>query len=221
MDPPPPPPPSAPPGAPPTGWSPPDAPAWGAPPPQRSSNRARWAIAIGAAVVVVGVALFVLGARGSSTSTSNGPVGNFTDPTSHFSAEYRDKPVQDDQSTSVGGRTINEVLWTDAIDTNTAEIVGYANFPADFSIAAPNAALDGSVAGEVSNIHGTLVSKNFGTYQGFTSVDAVISASGGYVESRAILAGRTLYIVVVTSTNNPPELFSGFANSLHILNHST
>ena len=172
-------------------------------------------------MVVVVAALFVVGTRtGSQSSTSNSPAANFTDPTNHFSAGYRDKPVEDDQSAPVGGRTINELLWTDAIDTNTAEIVGYANFPADFSIAAPNAALDGSVAGEVSNIHGTLVSKNFGTYQGFKSVDAVISASGGYVETRAILAGRTLYIVVVTSTNNPPELFSGFANSLHILNHS-
>jgi hypothetical protein len=219
MDPPPPPPPAAPPGAPPPSWSQPDAPAW-APPPQRSSRRGLWAIAIAVAVLVVAAALLVVGTRTGSPSSTSPPAANFTDPTSHFSAAYRDKPVEDDQSAAVGSRNISEVLWTDAIDTNTAEIVGYANFPADFSIAAPNAALDGSVAGEVSNIHGTLVSKNFGTYQGFTSVDAVISASGGYVETRAILAGRTLYIVVVTSTNNPPELFSGFANSLHILNHS-
>jgi hypothetical protein len=172
-------------------------------------------------VVVVGVALAVVGTRsGSPSSTTSSAATNFTDPTNHFSAAYRDKPVEDDQNAAVGSRTINEVMWTDAIDTNTAEIVGYADFPADFNIGAPNAALDGSVAGEVSNIHGTLLSKNFGTYQGFRSVDAVISAAGGYVESRAILAGRTLYIVVVSSTNNPPELFSGFANSLHILNHS-
>ncbi len=35
-----------------------------------------------------------------------------------------------------------------------------------------------------------------------------------------MLAGRTLYVVVVTSLSNPPELFSGFANSLQIRTHS-
>ncbi len=174
------------------------------------------------AFVLVVVGLTVIGTRvGPVSGTSTTPTGvAFTDPTNHFSAIYRDKPTETDQSTTVNGRRINQALWTDSIDNSTSEIVGYTNFAADFTIADPHNALDSSVNGEVTNTHGSLVSKTFGTYQGFQSVDAVISASGDYLETRAVLAGRTLYIVVVTSTNNPPELFSGFANSLHVLNHA-
>ncbi len=167
-----------------------------------------------AALVVVG--LFVVGKKSTPTSTASA----FTDPTSHFSATYEHKPVEDDQTQAVGSRSLKEVLWTDTVDSNTAEIVGYSDLPADLNFPAPNAALDGSVNGEVTNSKGTLVSKTFGTYQGFHSVDALISASGGYIETRTVLAGRTLYIVVVTSQSNPPELFNGFANSLHIINHA-
>ena len=176
-------------------------------------------MAIGAAVLLVAAALLVVGTRTGTVSSSTSTT-SFTDPTNHFSATYQTKPVEDDQSTTVAGQTIPEVLWTDTIDSNTAEIVGYATFPAAFDFSAPNAALDGSVNGEVHNIHGTLVSKTFGTYEGFKSVDALISAAGGYVQTRAVLAGQTLYIVVVTSLHNPPELFAGFANSLHVLTHA-
>jgi hypothetical protein len=169
-------------------------------------------------VVLVVVGLFVVGKKvtppGSTTSASA-----FTDPTSHFRAQYHSTPVEDDQTKAIGTQSLKEVLWSDTIDSNTAEIVGYADLPSDFSIATPNAALNGSVNGQVTNSHGTLVSKNFGTYEGFHSVDAIISASGGYVETRTVLAGQTLYIVVVTSLSNPPELFPGFANSLQILKH--
>ncbi len=180
-------------------------------------------IGIAVLVLAVAVALVVVGTRTGTTNGGGSSGGtSFTDPTNHFSAMYHDKPTEQDQSTPIGARTLNEVLWSDTIDSNQAEIVGYADFPADFTIADPHNALDGSVNGEVNNTHGSLVTKTFGTYQGFQSVDAVISVGGsGYAETRAVLAGRTLYIVVVTSTDNPPPLFSGFANSLHILNHAS
>lgn len=185
------------------------------PPAQRSSRRWLWA---GIAVVVVLAALapFVIGPQTSSTPTGS----TYTDPTNHFSANFHDKPVENDQTMAVSGHSVPEVLWTDTINNSAAEIVGYASFPADFTFATPHAALDGSVAGEVANSKGTLLSKTFGTFQGFESVDAVISLTGTYVESRAILAGRTLYIVVVSSSNNPPELFASFANSMHIISHA-
>jgi hypothetical protein len=191
-------------------------------PQQRPSSR-RWVWVVVAAVAVLAVlvvgALFVVGKKVTPTN-STPAAATFTDPANHFSATYQSKPVEEDRNTTVSGRSITEVLWTNTIDANTAEIIGYANFPPDFTVVTPNAALDGSVTGEVTNTHGTLLSKTFSTFQGFHSVDAVISASGGYIETRTVLAGRTLYVLVVTSLNNPPELFSGFANSLHILNHA-
>ncbi len=176
-----------------------------------------WLALLGIVILVVAAIILAAATRGPQVSSTTVA---YTDPTNHFSANFHDKPVEDDRNLTVAGRSIPEVLWTDTIDSNTAEIVGYASFPADFNFATPHAALDGSVAGEVSNSKGTLVSKSFGTYQGFESIDAVISLTGGYVESRAVLAGRTLYILVVTSTNNPPDLFASFANSLHVINHA-
>ena len=215
IDPPPPPPSGSPPA-----WTQPEPPAWAQPQPAR--RRWGWIIAaIGIAAVLVVAGLFVIGKKVTPPSAATTGTSAFTDPTSHFSAQYQGKPVEDDQTKAVGAQSIKEVLWSDTIDFNTAEIVGYTDFPADFSVSTPNAALDGSVNGEVTNSHGTLVSKNFGTYQGFHSVDAVISTSGGYAETRTVLAGRTLYVIVVTSLSNPPELFAGFANSLHIINHAS
>ena len=175
-------------------------------------------VGIAVLVLVVAVALLVVGTRTGAPSVGT---ASFTDPTNHFSATYHDTPTQQDQNTPLGNRTLHEVLWSDSIDSNQAEIVGYADFPADFTIADPHNALDGSVNGEVTNTHGSLVTKTFGTYQGYGSVDALISESGGYVQTRAVIAGRTLYIVVVTSQDNPPPLFSSFANSLRILNHAS
>ena len=168
-------------------------------------------------LVVVG--LFVVGKTVTPPAGTTG-AATFTDPTGHFRAQYHGTPVEDDKTQAVGTQSLKEVLWSDTLDANTAEIVGYTDLPADLSVTTPNAALNGSVNGQVTNSHGTLVSKNFGSYQGFHSVDAVIAASGGYVETRTVLAGQTLYIVVVTSLSNPPEQFTGFANSLQILKHS-
>lgn len=176
-------------------------------------------VAIVAAIVVaLFIALLVIGAA-VGRQTAN-PAAVFTDPSGRFSAAYQNQPTKKDQSATVNGRAINQTLWSDAIDSNTAEAVGYTDFPSDFTVTDPHNALDGGVNGEVRKTGGSLVSKIFGTYQGFPSVDALISASGGYLDTRAVLAGRTLYIVVVTATNNPPELFSSFVNSLHILTHA-
>jgi hypothetical protein len=162
--------------------------------------------------------VFVVANRVTAPTTTPKSV-TFTDPTNHFSATYRGNPSEKSQTTAVGNRSIREVLWTYTLNSDTSEIVGYADFPTDFAVADPNNALDGSVNGEVRNSHGSLVSKKFGTYQGFKSVDALISASGVHIETRTVLAGRTLYVIVVTSLHNPPELFADFANSLHVLNH--
>jgi hypothetical protein len=159
-------------------------------------------------------ALFVVGVRTTSTSVS------FADPTSHFAASFAGTPVQDVQSLTIRGEQVPVVLWTHSLDSNVEEAISYITYPATFDFPLPNAALDAAVAGEVTNIKGTLLSKTFGTYQGFHSVDVVASAQQGFVETRAILAGRTLFMVVVTSSQNPPELFATFAPSLHILNHA-
>lgn len=223
MDLPPPPPPAAPPPPDPglPSWAHPGPPAW-APPPQASSRRWIFVVAGVALVAVVVAALFVVGRKTSTPEpTGSSPAAaTFTDPAHHFSAAFRDQPVEDDQNLNIGGEQVPEVLWSDSVTTDVGEVVGYATYPADFTFDAPNAALAGSVNGEVSNSHGTLVSKTFGMYQGFHSVDAIIAAHGGYIETRGVLAGRTLFLVIVTSMNNPPEMFPGFANSLHVLDHA-
>jgi hypothetical protein len=214
----PPPPPSISPSGPPPAWPPPGIPY--APPPRASTRLWLWLV-VGTVIAALVATVLVIGATGTPTSHpgSGTPAAGFTDPTGHFSAAFRGTPVEDDNSLSIAGQSIPYVQWTNVIDLNTSETVGYVTYPSSFDFSAPNAALDGAVTGEAGNIQGTVVSKTFGTYEGYHSVDSIISAKGGFVESRVVLAGHSLFILLTTSLQNPPELFANFAPSLKILTH--
>jgi hypothetical protein len=71
--------------------------------------------------------------------------------------------------------------------------------------------------GAVTSTGGTLLSQSQGTYQGFPSVDFLVSAQGEYIDYRVVLDGHSLYQVAVASTVNPPANFTSFASSLKIL----
>jgi hypothetical protein len=213
----PPPPPSISPSGPPPAWPPPGIPY--APPPHSSTRLWLWLV-VGTVIAALVATVLVIGATGVPSHPASGtPAAVFTDPTGHFSAAFRGTPVEDDNSLNVAGQAIPYVQWTDVIDLNTSETVGYVTYPSSFDFSAPNAALDGAVTGEAGNIQGTVVSKTFATYEGYHSVDSIISAKGGFVESRVVLAGHSLFILLTTSLQNPPELFANFAPSLKILTH--
>ncbi len=172
-------------------------------------------VGVGAALLAFAVTIVLIATR------ARDPVVSFTDPTGHFSAVYEQRPVEYSEDTPVNGGSMTATLWSDTIDSNSTEGIEYASMPSDFTSGGISAALDASVNGEVSYTGGKLLSKTVGTYQGFPSVDAEISLLGGYLETRVVLAGRTMYIVLVTSTHDPPDRFNDFANSLHILGHGT
>ncbi|MBJ7609865.1 MAG: hypothetical protein JF887_10625 [Candidatus Dormibacteraeota bacterium] len=151
----------------------------------------------------------------------------FSDPDGYFTASYTTTPTKDARSITVQGRDIPYVQWGDQVDLTVAEIVAYANYPPEVATDTPNAVLQGSIQGIATAIKGTILTKSFGTFQGFTSADAIISVpppagstSPGFLEARVILAGHTLFELAVTGLENPPTLFAALAASLTILKHS-
>jgi hypothetical protein len=147
----------------------------------------------------------------------------FADPDGYFTASFSATPVEDATSVTVGSLTIPYVQWSNLIDVSVVQVVAYANYPPSVNTSLPNVVLAGALAGSAAQTKGTLLSKVFGTFEGFPDADGIIAApnSAGYAEVRVILAGHTLFEVIAAGLNNPPVLFSGLAASLTILKHSS
>jgi hypothetical protein len=147
----------------------------------------------------------------------------FADPDGYFTASFSDTPVKDATNLTVGSATIPYVQWANLIDVSAVQVVAYANYPPSVDTSLPNVVLAGALAGSAAATKGTLLSKVFGTFEGFHDADGIIAApnSAGYAEVRVILAGHTLFEVIASGLNNPPVLFSGLAASVTILKHSS
>jgi hypothetical protein len=147
----------------------------------------------------------------------------FADPDGYFTASFSATPVEDATSVTVGSLTIPYVQWANLIDVSVVQVVAYANYPPSVNTNLPNVVLAGALAGSAAETKGTLLSKVFGTFEGFPDADGIIAApnSAGFAEVRVILAGHTLFEVIAAGLDNPPVLFSGLAASFTILKHSS
>lgn len=143
----------------------------------------------------------------------------FADPEGYFTASFTATPVKNTSSVSVGSLQIPYVQWANLVDVNVAEVVAYANYPTSVSTDTPDAVLAGSLAGSAAQSKGILVSRTFGTFQGFHDADGIISSTGGYAAVRVILAGHTLFEVIATGLQNPPTLFNDLTASFKIVEH--
>jgi hypothetical protein len=154
----------------------------------------------------------------ASTSTTA-----FADPDGYFTASFTASPVKDASNVTVGALTIPYVQWANLIDVSAVQVVAYANYPRSVNTRLPNVVLAGALAGSAAETRGMLLSKVFGTFDGFPDADGIIAApnNAGYAEVRVILAGHTLFEVIASGLNNPPALFSDLAASLAILKHSS
>lgn len=155
-------------------------------------------------------------------ATSAAGVTAFADPDGYFSASFSNTPVRDTSSLTLGNQSIPYTQWTNVVDANVIEVVAYANYPGSLKVETPNAVLSGSLAGFASLSKGTLASKTFGTFEGFSDADGVVVAPGGagFAEVRVILAGHTLFEVVASGLDNPPAGFHALASSFTILKHT-
>jgi hypothetical protein len=154
----------------------------------------------------------------ASTSTTA-----FADPDGYFTASFTASPIKDASNVTVGSLTIPYVQWANLIDVSVVQVVAYANYPSSVDTSLPNVVLAGALAGSAAETKGTLLSKVFGTFEGFHDADGIIAAanSAGYAEVRVILAGHTLFEVIASGLNNPPVAFSDLAASFAILKHSS
>lgn len=123
----------------------------------------------------------------------------------------------------MGSTTIPYVQWANLIDVSAVQVVAYANYPRSVNTSLPHVVLAGALAGSAAESRGMLLSKVFGTFDGFPDADGIIAApnNAGYAEVRVILAGHTLFEVIASGLNNPPAFFSDLAASLRILKHSS
>jgi hypothetical protein len=184
-------------------------------------SRARWITAVVAALVVIGVAataaavLVSQPAPHASSSTPSPPL--FTDPGSHFSVAFPVTPISQSETLPVNGADLTITEYVATVSSTDQYEAGYVLYPDSVDTSNPSVNLAGAVQGAVTSTGGTLLSQSQGTYQGFPSVDFLLSAQGEYVDYRVVLNGHSLYQVVVASTVNPPANFTSFASSLKIL----
>jgi hypothetical protein len=174
-----------------------------------------------AALVVIGVAataaavLVSQPASPSSASTPSTPL--FTDPGSHFSVAFPVTPISQSETLPVNGTDLTITEYVATVSSTDQYEAGYVLYPDSVNTSNPSVNLAGAVQGAVTSTGGTLLSQSQGTYQGFPSVDFLLSAAGQYIDYRVVLDGHSLYQVAVGSTVNPPANFTSFASSLKIL----
>jgi len=81
--------------------------------------------------------------------------------------------------------------------------------------------LETALEGGRSAVSGSVIERTDGTYQGYPSLDALLSArqgsTGYYVNFRLVASPNHLVAIEVDGLSNPPGGFSEVANSLTIL----
>jgi hypothetical protein len=172
------------------------------------------AFALGALVVLVagGGGAYLL-TRPASTP----PAHRFTDPGNPFSVAFPVTPIATSSTTSVAGIEITVTEWEAQVSASDTYVAGYVAYPASVNTSNSSASLAGAVEGAVTAADGTLVSQSVGTYQGFPSVDFLLTTHGDYVEYWIVLDDNSAFEVGMSSTQNPPPGFTSFANSLLII----
>lgn len=126
-------------------------------------------------------------------------------------------PISQSETLPVNGTDLTITEYVATVSSTDQYEAGYVPYPDSVDTSNPSVNLAGAVQGAVTSTGGTLLSQSQGTYQGFPSVDFLLSAQGEYTDYRVVLDGHSLYQVAVASTVNPPANFTSFASSLKIL----
>jgi hypothetical protein len=135
----------------------------------------------------------------------------------HFSVAFPVTPISQSETLPVNGTDLTITEYVATVSSTDQYEAGYVPYPDSVDTSNPSVNLAGAVQGAVTSTGGTLLSQSQGTYQGFPSVDFLLSAQGEYIDYRVVLDGHSLYQVAVASTVNPPANFTSFASSLKIL----
>ena len=134
--------------------------------------------------------------------------------TGHFTASFAGTPAKTTgQATPAPGVTLNTTTW-EVVTSETDEFVSYVQASRGFAPAALDQAIDGSAQGTQS----TVLGRTKTTFQGMPAMTAVLHTStGAYMEDLCVLDGRTMFLVGVGGTSNPPADYERFVSSFKIL----
>lgn len=189
-------------------------PYWQPPPPPSRSGRRRGLVALSLVPVIAVCAIAgYLVTRPASTPAAH----TYTDPGKHFSAAFPVTPLSTSQTLTEDGVDVTITMYEAQVSGSEGYMAGYAVYPQSVDTSNPTANLAGAVQGGVTAVNGTLLSQSQSTYQGFPSVDLLVSAGGYYIEYRFVLDGHSMFEIGIQSTQDPPPAFTAFANSLVIL----
>ena len=174
--------------------------------------------------VIVGAVLrhFGMGSNSSTNQPSNYLTTNnstrvYTSTQDGFSINFPGNPTATDSTVQVQGVSVPTTTYErDNNNGNTDFIVSVDKYPASFDESDVNARLEGALNGEIQNVKGaTLVSSNFGTLAGYTSITghARVSESGQTYDlfSTDLLKGNTLYQIITVGASETD--FNSFTTS--------
>ena len=193
---------------------------WAPVPPPRHTAR-NVALAIIAAVVVafvVLVALTVVGKQ-TSTSTSTNPTPTsgvaYTDPHTRWSATFAGPPLYHETTTSTALGPI-PYLYAEYTGFNVDQVVGVFLLPAGSSFD-----LQRGIEGLATAANGTLTTTTPGTFQGFPSLEGVVSVhnAGGVLKCQTVKVGDVIYLFGTTGPVDPPSDYAAFVASIHLSPH--
>jgi hypothetical protein len=152
----------------------------------------RWPIVIGAILFAALIALFVVSAVSTPTSSPSATPYMLTASDAGFSARFPDKPQRIEKTVASGP----VLLYISSLSDET---VGVAFFRVNSASAF---SLDGAIDGAATSLtNGKVVSRSTVTYHGQPAEDGVISFKGGIGNVRAVVIGSAAY------------LFEGFGSS--------
>jgi hypothetical protein len=165
------------------------------------------------AIVVAGVAAFLLTRGGSSNAGLPSGSVAYHDPGGYFSATFEGTPLYHDttQSTPEGPLPYK---YAEYAANGVDESIGVLILPAGSSFD-----LNKGLQGVATGVGGDVVSSSATSFQGYQSLFGVISLSSGYLDTEVIDAGQDIYIFGTVGQNTPPPDYSAFAGSVHLTPH--
>lgn len=197
-----------------------------------SSSKRSWSKEIGAIVGFIVVFSVISTLVKSSVSPGQSAIDNvntylessdwkeYNSTSGNFRILFPTFPKQDSQSISATENypAMTYVTYTSILEDGTTYVVGSVEYPNSVDVSDPKNNLDGVVNGAIVAVSGKLISSNFSTFNGVSSVDYLIKAEGAYLKYRSFLIGHSLYTLGIASETNNFPYFDKFANSFQLIN---
>jgi hypothetical protein len=137
----------------------------------------------------------------------------YTDPSHYYSARFDGAPSYHttEQSTPAGQVPY---MYTEYAAPNTDQLVGVLVFQ-------PGTSFDSQkgLQGIADASGGTLVSSNASSFQGYPSLEGVITLSGDYLKVQLVHVGNLAYVLGTAGPVNPPSDYARFLSTVHITPH--